>query len=107
MSHTKGKWSWNMDEDGAATLYGGTKERPAAIAVFWRENLRLRNGATTRDATLRAEQIANVTLCAAAKQLLELAHAVDARDPEKPANWKFSREQLIALASSAIAQAQG
>lgn len=49
MSHTKGKWSWNMAEDGVVTLYGGT---------------------------------------------------------EKPANWKFSREQLIALAKETIANAE-
>ncbi len=69
MSHTKGKWSWNMAEDGVATLYGGTEKQPAAIADFWRKPLRLRNGAKTRDATLRAEQIANVTLCVNAPRM--------------------------------------
>lgn len=90
MSHTKGKWSWNMAEDGVATLYGGTKERPAAIADFWRKPLRLKNGATTRDTTLRAEQIANVTLCVNAPRmqaaLLWVLGYVETMDPNEEAD---------------------
>lgn len=68
--HTPGDWSWDMHEDGSATLYATHDGDVFEIADFWRKPLRRAPQDTRFDSELKAEQIANLNLAAAAPRLL-------------------------------------
>jgi len=77
---TTGPWGWNMAEDGVGTIYGGPIDARRPIADFWRKPLRIASDARF-DSELKAEQIANLDLCAAAPDLYEaLANLIAADD---------------------------
>lgn len=95
---TPGPWRWNMDSDGVGTLYGGELIAPKAMADFWRKPLREVPQDTRFESELKAEQIANLDLCAAAPDLYR-ALAVMAKHHQASPH--------IGIARAALAKAEG
>ena len=105
---TPGPWRWNMNDDGSATLYGGDSQRPYVIADFWRNALRLNKQNARRNSDLKAEQIANLDLCAAAPDLLAAAiHAEAVLSIVEPRSNKAEYLETLGEFRAAIAKATG